>query len=93
MFNQQSICTEAGKPADPFNVNCVGRMCAQIDGIDEIALGFTVNGKLSVTIVTDVTSLSLAMKTWSSGAGGRMNSSLITASGVPLWIELVLVLP
>ena len=50
VFNVQSICTEAGKPADPFNINCVGRTCAQIDGIDAIALGFTINGKLLVTI-------------------------------------------
>ena len=92
MFNLQSICTEAGKPADPFNVNCVGRMCAQIDGIDAIALGFTVNGKLPVTIVTVVTSLS-SSKMWCNGAGGKMNSSLMIPSGALLWIVLVLVLP
>ena len=51
VFNVQSICTEAGKPAKQFNVNCVGRRCAQIEGVDLIALGIEVRGgKLSVTI-------------------------------------------
>lgn len=50
VFNMQSICTEAGKPADKFNVNCVGHRCVQIQGTDLVALGITVNGRLSVTV-------------------------------------------
>ena len=45
MFNVQSICTEAGKPADQFNVNCVGRRCVQIEGIDSVSLAIAIGGK------------------------------------------------
>ena len=50
MFNVQSICTEAGKPSNQFNVNCVGRRCVQIEGTDLVALAIVVNGMLLVTI-------------------------------------------
>lgn len=84
VFNVQSICTEAGKPADPFNINCVGRTCAQIDGIDAIALGFTINGKLLVTISNSCKLIISSIKNWYNGAGGKMSSSLTTRSGALL---------
>ena len=46
-FNQQSICTEAGRPADPFNINCVQHRCSQLVGTDLFALQIQVRGKLS----------------------------------------------
>ena len=45
VFNQQSICTGAGKVNEVFNVNCVGRRCVKIEGIDSVALAIEVDSK------------------------------------------------
>jgi len=50
VFNVQSICTEAGKPFDPFNVNCVQRRCVRIKEVDLVALRIKVDGKWLVAI-------------------------------------------
>ena len=87
MFNVQSICTEAGKPADQFNVNCVGRRCVQIEGIDSVALAIAIGGKSLISNINNCCKYYYCyyMKMRNSGAGEQMNSFLMVPFDVLQW--------